>query len=209
MDYNDLVSYISDYAARTDTATINNVPNFVTLATATFNHGLGAQFSPLRVREMLTTTTLTPNGDGEVTLPSDYLQFRAVTSDASINRNLTGITPDFATQQYAGWGAGLSNNFTLIGNTLKVFPLSSSDVVVLYYQKIPDINGTDTSNWLLAKNPNAYLHGGLLQLAIYTKDDNLFQRSAALMQSCIDGLMAEDVLAQYSRAGTSMGMVTP
>lgn len=209
MNYSDLVTYISDYAARSDTATVNNVPLFIEFSTAMFNHGMGEQFSPLRVREMLATTSLTPNGDGEVTLPSDYLSFRAVTSDASIARNLTGITPDFSTQNYAGSGAGLSNNFTLVGNVLRGYPQSSSDVTLLYYQKIPDINDTNTSNWLLAKQPTAYLHAGLLQLAIYTKDDNLFSRSAALVQSIMDGLRAEDVLAQYARGGATMGMITP
>lgn len=207
MNYTDLVSYISDYAARSDSATVGNVPLFIELSTAMFNHGQ-FDFKPLRTREMLTTATLTPSS-GSFSLPDDYLQFRTFTSDESIPRNLTPIAPDFATEQYAGYGAGLANNFTIIGSTVYLYPSSDTDVMLSYYAKIPDLSASNLSNWLLAKQPNAYLHAGLLQLAIYTKDDGLFQRSAALVRDAVAGLDTEEFLANFARAGANMGMVTP
>lgn len=210
MDYAGLQTSIQNWSARSDAETIAEIPTMIGFAEDGFNHGIPERtIAPLRVREMLDTTALTPNGDGEVTLPDDYLQFRAVTSDASIARDLTGIAPTFATQNYAGSGAGLSNNFTLIGNVLKGYPMSSSDVTLLYYQKIPSLSVSNTTNWLLAKMPSLYLHASLLQVGLFTKDNELIQRSAALVASMIDGLNATDQLSQYSRAGTNMGMLTP
>lgn len=207
MNYSDLSGYIADYAARTDAATVGNVPLFIELSTVMFNHGQ-LNMKPLRVREMLTTSTLSPVG-GVVSLPADYLSFRTITSDEATPRNLTPISPDFSTQQYAGSGSGLSNNFTIVGNSLTLYPSSGTDVTISYYQKIPDLSIGNPSNWLLAKQPSAYLHAGLMQLAIYIRDDKLYERSAAFVADAVEGLNAEDFLANYARAGSSMGMVTP
>jgi hypothetical protein len=207
MDYAALQTAVSDWAARSDTATVAAVPSLIDMATAMFNHGQ-QQMVPLRTREMLTSATLTPT-NGVVTLPADYLQFRSVVSNASFIRDLEYVAPDFANVQFADGAAGLSTSFTIVGNSLNVYPISGSDVLLSYYQKIPDLSGSNTSNWLLAKFPNIYLHASLLQLAMYVKDDNLFQRSAALITSMIDGLMTEELMANYARTGTRMRILTP
>lgn len=207
MDYAGLQSAITAWSGRTDSDTTAAIPSLIDLATAMFNHGQ-QNMAPLRTREMLATVTLTPV-NSVVTLPSDYLQFRTVVSDYSTRQDLQYVAPDFANVQFADGAAGVANSFTIIGSSLYVYPLSSSDVDLLYYQTIPDLSVSNTSNWLLAKQPNAYLHGALLQLAMYTKDNTLFQRSAALLQTIIDGLMVEEVLANYAKAGTRMRMLTP
>lgn len=207
MDYAGLQSAIAAWSARSDGDTVGAIPSFIELSTAMFNHGQ-QNMAPLRTREMLTTATLTPT-NGVVSLPADYLQYRTVVSNASTIRDLEYVAPDFANVQFADGAAGLSTSFTIIGNSLNVYPISSSDVLLTYYQTIPDLSDSNTSNWLLAKQPNLYLHAGLLQLSMYTKDDTLFQRSAAMIQTIIDGLMIEELLANYSKVGTRMRMLTP
>lgn len=206
MNYAGLQAAISDWSLRTDITTAA-VKSFIDLSTAMFNHGQ-QNMVPLRTREMLASATLTPT-NGVVTLPADYLQYRGVVSNASPIRDLQYVAPDFANVQFADGAAGLSTSFTIVGNSLKVYPISGSDVILSYFQAISDLSDTNTSNWLLAKQPNLYLHAGLLQLAMYTKDNDLFQRSAALIQSVIDGLTVEETLANYARTGSRMRMVTP
>lgn len=209
MNYSDLQASVTNWAARSDSLTVAEVPNFIAFATDSFNHGIPERtIAPLRVREMETTVDLTP-ASGVCTLPDDYLQYRRVVELASIRRELTYIAPSYADQQYPDRAGGLACNFTITGSSLYTFPVSEADIELLYYRTIPALSNDDTSNWLLAKLPALYLHASLYHLGMFTKDNELIQRSAAQVASMIDGLNMTGLLAVYARAGTRMGMRTP
>lgn len=205
MDYTALRTAIADWSARSDLTAV--IPDFIAFATDMFNHGQ-ADMAPLRVREMLSVTSLTPTS-GTVTLPSDYLQYERVVEVSSQRRELKFINMNFSDQQYPLRQAGTPYTFTIVGNSLTAFPTTSNNLELTYWQRIPDLSASVTSNWLLAKVPAIYLHAGLMQVALYTKDDALFQRSAAMVRDIVNGLMAQDMLANYSKAGTNMRMMTP
>ncbi|WP_104662849.1 phage adaptor protein [Ensifer adhaerens] len=207
MDYAGLQAALADWAARTDvTATI---PSFVEFSTAMFNHGIPDKgVAPLRVREMEAIATLTPSS-GAVTLPADYLQYIRVVEDASIRRELKFVTATYTDQAYPDRAGGLACDFTIIGSSLTMYPVSGNDIELTYFQAIPALSDSNTSNWLLAKQPSLYLHAGLMQLALYTKDNDLFSRSAALVTMIIDGLNATNELAIYARAGTRVQGIAP
>ena len=207
MNYSQLKTALADWSARTDLTSY--LTDFIDFATAGFNHGIPQSgIAPLRVREMETTEDLTPVS-GVCTLPSDYLQYRRVVELASIRRELSYVTPSYSDQQYPDRAGGLACDFTIIGSSLYTFPVSENDIELTHFEKIPDLSDSATSNWLLAKHPSLYLHAGLLQVAMFTKDNNLFSRSAALVASMIDGLNATNELANYARAGTRMKGMTP
>lgn len=134
--------------------------DFITLTTDGFNYGSQAM-SPLRVREMVAVTSLAPTA-GACTLPTDYLEYRRVVEEASIRRDLRYIAPTAVEQAYADRAGGLACDFTIIGSSLLMFPVSSNDIELTYYQKIPALSSGNTTNWLLTKHPTLYLHGGLM-----------------------------------------------
>ena len=206
MDYAALKTKIADWSARSDISA--SIPDFISFATDMFNYGQGNDMKPLRMRDMIAVTSLTPT-NGTVTLPSDYLQYERVVEAASIRRELKYITPNFSDQQYPVRQAGSAATFTIVGNSLTAFPITSNNIELTYWQKIPDLSDSVTTNWLLADWPSLYLHAALMQVGLYTKDDALFNRSAALVKNMMDGLMAQDTLSSYSKAGTNMRMVTP
>lgn len=205
MNYAGLKTALADWSARTDLTAY--IPDFIEFSTAMFNHGQQGMV-PLRVREMEATSSLTP-ASGSVTLPTDYLQYIRVVEKKSIRRELKYIVPSYADQQYPDRASGSAIDFTIIGSSLTMYPVSTTDIELVYYQKIPDLSDSATTNWLLTKQPNLYLHAGLMQLAMFVKDNELFSRSAALVTATIDGLNASDVLANYARAGTRMQGMTP
>ena len=51
-------------------------------------------------------------------------------------------------------------------------PTGDTDVVLTYYQKIPALSDTQTTNWLLTKSPDLYLYSTLLEAAPYLRDDD-------------------------------------
>lgn len=176
--------------------------DFVRLTTDTFNLGTDGM-APLRIREMIAVETLTPV-DGVCTLPADYLQYRRVVQLASIRRELQQIAPSAADQRYSDRAAGPGQDFTIVGNSLQAFPTGNTDIELTYYQKIPQLVADGDTNWLLTMHPNLYLHGGILQVAIFRRNDELITRSLAFMNSYVAGLRNSGEMAEAPRAVTRM-----
>ncbi len=237
MNYSDLQAAVARWAAReTDTDVTGEIPLLIELTTAMFNHGQDGMAPALRTREMevsvlLTSSsanylvleddgssfmTLGPESDSAEEaiglayhLPSDYLQYITVGEMASIFRQLNYVATSYTNVRYADRAGGLARDFVISGENIFVFPVSSNDIALNYYAKIPDLSDDNTSNWLLAKQPSVYLHGALLQLGLFLRDDDLVTRSAAFVKATIDGLMTEEFMSKYARASVRMGMITP
>jgi hypothetical protein len=198
--YADLVTAISsDWPARSDIASAADT--FIQLAEAIFN-------SKLRMRQMEATTTLTPVSN-LCTLPTDYIEYKRVVEVASIRRPLTYITEDAADRLYPDRAAGLACNFTIMGSQLQAFPLSSNDIELTYYQKIPGLTSSNTTNWLLTAHPNAYLHACLLYVGEYIKDADRIATESQFLQSYIDVMMSAETRSKFGNAGVTLTGCTP
>jgi hypothetical protein len=209
MNYSQLVSSVESWSARSDSATVNEIPNFIAFAEDSFNHGMPERgIAPLRVREMLVTDDITMT-DGVGTIPDDYLQYLSAQSVASTPRPLAYSAPVYNEYAYADGAAGLSNSFYINAASLYVYPLSDSDVRMTYYGKIPSLSVSNTTNWLIEKMPTLYLHGALLHLGLFVRDNELLARSQALVAAGIDGLNMTDALGRYAQTGSRMRMITP
>ncbi len=203
--YSELLTAIEDWSVRPDLTSY--IPDFVTLATAMFNVGQQG-VKPVRTREMEEVATLSPTS-GVFTVPSDYLQYRRVVELASWRRELHYIAPSYAEQAYGDRPSGQPRDFTIIGSSLYAFPTTANDLELTYYQQIPNLSVSNTTNWLLTKAPHIYLHGGLFQLAMFISDNDLLQRSTAILVSAIDGLNQQDEMGNYARAAVRMPGVRP
>lgn len=174
--------------------------DFVTLATSMFNNGMD-NIPAVRTRDMETVTSLTPVS-GVCTLPSDYLQYRRVVEKNSARRDLEYLTPIQADVMYPYGDSGNSSFFTIVGNSLKMYPVSTNDIELTYYATIPDLSDSNTTNWLLTKHPSLYLHACLMQLAIFRRDDDLLARSTQITAALITGVNNSNLLANYAKAGS-------
>lgn len=199
--FSDLKTAIADWADVNDVSD-TVLGDMVSLSTDLFNYGSDA-FPALRMLEMNEVASLT-NTDGACTLPTDYLQYRRVVEMMSIRRNLEYVACTTVEQFYADRASGLSNTFTIIGDTLYMYPVSSNTIELTYYQKIPHLSDSNTTNWLLTKHPGLYLHAGLYQLGLYRRDDALGQRSIAMINGLIRGLGRSNFSAEFARATTRL-----
>lgn len=199
--YSSLKSSIADWMqGRTDLAP--TVDDFIDLAEAEFNR-------VLRVREMEAYDDLTLDSNGEATLPTDYLAWRTVTAKTNPRRELDFVAPSYIEDVYGDRPSDLPEVFTIRGSTILVAPITTSDVRMDYYQKIPALSDSQTTNWLLEKMPNLYLHAALKHAAIYLDDDNLAQRYAALANASIQALTADDWSGRFNRASMRVSGPTP
>jgi hypothetical protein len=198
--YSDLVTAItSDWPARTDLAA--NVDQFIVLAEAIFN-------SKLRMRQMETTATLVPVSN-LCTLPTDYIEYKRVVEVASIRRPLDYITEDAADRLYPDRASGLACNFTILGTQLMAFPLSTNNIELTYYQKIPGLTSTNTTNWLLTAHPNVYLHACLLYVGEFIKDADRVATESQFLQSYFDLMSAVENRGKFGNAGVTLTGCTP
>jgi hypothetical protein len=199
--YTSLKSSITDWLqGRTDLAAV--VDDFIDLAEAEMNR-------VLRVRDMEASDDLTLDSNGEATLPTDYLAWRTVTALTSPRIEVEYATPSYIEDTYGDRGSGYPFVFTIRGSTILVLPISTYDVRLDYYQRIPALSDSNTTNWLLTKMPGLYLHLALKHAAIYLDNQGLAQQYAMLAQSDLDALQRDDQIGRYSRARARVSGPTP
>lgn len=171
--------------------------DFISLAEAYFNLNL-------RVRQMETSTDLTPDGDGVCTLPTDYIEAKRVVELASIRRALEYITEDAADDYYPTRSADLACHYMILGSELTALPISSNDIELSYYQAIPALSDSNTTNWLLTKSPNLYLHTCLMYAAEWLHENDEVAKEAALVARFVDLLQGADNRGKFGNAGMTL-----
>jgi hypothetical protein len=150
--YSELQTAVQNWLDRTDLS--SRVPEFIALAEAKFNRRL-------RVRQQLTTTSLSPSS-GSASLPSDYLEWKRVTWEGSPQRELEYVEPTYLVQAYPDSPSDTPRFFTIEGANLKIRPVSSTSITLAYYEKIDALTDQATTNWLLTAHPDVYLFGALV-----------------------------------------------
>lgn len=161
----------------------------------------------LRVAQMETSATVTLTSNVGA-LPSNYLQWRRVRSNASPIRLLKWADPDWVAQNYPDTATEDASFFTIIGTNISTAPPSTPDILLDYYRTIPDL-ATNSTNWLLTRSPSAYLYGSLKHLAVMIDDDARVATFDGLLKEAMAGLMSADVLSRHGRAVARVAGVTP
>jgi len=202
--YSTLVSAVQEWMSkRSDIATGGTgntlIDDFIRLTEDDFNR-------LLRVREMETSTDKTPDSSGQFTLPTDYLEIRAMVSKNTPRRELSVIDLMQAENLYGYRESDLPDHYTITGSTITILPVSTTDVTLYYYKKIPALYTSNTSNWLLVKQPAAYLYGCCRHAAAWMKDADDESANLSRFMGYISALRADDDAGRWGRAAVrSMG----
>lgn len=197
--FSELKSAIRNWNRDRDLSTY--AEEFIALAEAYFN-------SELRVREMEEVADLTPSSN-VCTLPSDYIEYITVVEKASTRRPLTMITKAVAEQYYPTRESGLSCHFMIVGSELTALPLSSNDIELTYFEQIPALSDANTTNWLLTKMPNLYLHASLMYAAEFVDDAEQIAKESAIVERFVGYLHAQDQRGKFGSAQMQLTGPTP
>jgi hypothetical protein len=168
--YADLQSAAADWINRADLTAV--IPTFITLAEAKFNR-------ELRLRDMIVRAEATTSNEF-VAVPADFLENYSLElnmADIGPQQSLAFIGPLEAKVLKANKITGLVRYYTIIDGAFELLPAptTDTDVILTYYQKIPALSDTATTNWLLTKSPDLYLYSTLLEAAPYLRDDDRMQ----------------------------------
>ena len=183
---NDLVAAVVGWLERSDVATV--AVDWVTLTEARLNR-------ILRVNRMIKRASATITDEFSA-LPSDFLAPRSMRLSAGDKRLLQYFTPEQMGEFKAGTPSGELLAYTIVGNEFEYGPAVPADgapvVVLTYFSTIPALATGESTNWVLARYPDAYLHGCLAEAGAYLNDDDLIARSGRMFEAAINAMQDED-----------------
>lgn len=178
-----LKTAIMTWAERTDLSTI--MTDVLSLTDARIRKDLAAQ--SVRVRDMEVVTDLAPSS-GVVTLPTNFLAMKRVLALTSPVRRLEYKPQDWLDEAYPDSAEGSPSFYTIVGSSLSMFPVTSSDIRITYYAYPTPLSDDDPTNWLLTKFPDIYLYGGLVELELYTGATENVAKWLAGYRAALDGV---------------------
>ena len=154
------------------------VPEFIALFEAAANRRL-------RVREQEASANLTPSS-GAAALPADYLSWRRVTWSGPTRLELEYVHPSYLQAAYPSAPSDVPRIFTIEGSTLKVRPVNDTALEFEYFQKVPALSDSVSSNWLLSAHPDLYLFGSLVEAEMFGVNDERAPRFRSSARSSRD-----------------------
>lgn len=165
-NYSDLKSAVADWLVRSDLT--SRIPDFIALAEARINR-------ELRVREMIATETGTVSSQ-TLAIPSDFVEALRFTLDTASDIPLEYRPFEDAERRNAGNSSGQPAMFAVVGSEFRLYPTPDSDYTYTldFYQRVPALSDTNTTNWLLTKAPDLYLFGALAEAAPFLLDEAWF-----------------------------------
>lgn len=159
----------------------------------------------LRVRQM----------EGEATsvaseymdLPNDFVELRDIQWQGSPRRQLSYVTPEYADLYDSSGAAGTPRYYTIVGNQIRLVPApdATTTIRISYWQKVPALSGSNTTNWLLTAFPDAYLYGCLLHARMFVSDEGRAAAIDAGWQRVMQELQAS---GRKSNTGGSLAVKT-
>ena len=188
--FSELKSSIADYLDRSDLTAI--IPDFIRLAETQMNR-------VVRDRRMLQRSTAEVDSQFSQ-LPSDFLEMLNLQVNGSSIKGLEFRSPsalDAERPFLSQYGEPVF--FSIVGETLEVLPNPNGavyDLELLYYQSIPALSDSQTTNWVLTNHPDLYLFGALKQSAPYLKNDERLPIWNSLFAQALEELRIQDDRSQ-------------
>lgn len=184
--YGDLKQAIQDWTQREDLS--QRTGDFIALVESDLNHRL-------RVREMLTRDTFSADAQYE-TLPTDFLEMSRLTiTSTTPDKELRFLTPQMMSEMRdMNSTSGEPIYYSIVGDEVEFLPTPADTYTVerLYFAEITALSDTNTSNWVLANHPEAYLHGCLAHAYTFVFDESRAAVHDAEYQKAIETIIRSD-----------------
>ena len=197
----ELHTAVANWLNRSDLT--DRIPEFITLAEASFNRNL-------RTRDMLVRSTASVTSQ-YVAIPTDFLEMMNIEiTSISPPKRLIYITSDRSDdyREKNSNKTGTPDYYTIEGISIQLFPTPDTSLTIQlsYYQDIPPISGLADSgnNWLLLAHPDVYLYGTLMQASPYLMDQEKTQVWDGLLARSMQELQMSDEKSRY--AGGTLNM---
>lgn len=199
--YTELKTAIANWLNRDDLTAV--IPDFIALTEADIQR----KVRHWRMEERSTATL-----DARYTqLPDGFLEAVRFHLDVD-ERPIELLTPLALQQRRQGNSdaGGKPQFYAIIAGQIEVWPTPDGSYTgeLYYYARTATLSGSVATNWVLEHFPDAYLYGALVHAAPYLVDDQRIGTWAALYQSAIDGINANNDKAKFGGSGLRLQVNT-
>lgn len=187
-NYTELQTAVADWAARGDSSFTGRAADFIRL-------GEERIWRDLRVSQMILTSALTiPGGSNSVALPSNWLEFKRITS---AGQDRIEYLDAETLQEHLEYGD--PTKYSIEGGNLLYGQTPSADLELTarYYARADYLSVTAT-NWLLTASPSVYLFSALLESAVFLKNSAKAGEYGTLYEKAIEAIESSDRAAMAS-----------
>ena len=196
--YSALKSSVADWLNRDDLTSV--IPDFISLAEAQMERRLPTQKMVKRANATIDTPFSA--------LPADFLSAKSLvlTSTAPVQPLIFLTEDELDSKKYVYRATGKPIYFALVGNQIEVLPApdTSYTAELTYVATLAKLSDSNTSNWILARHPDVYLYGALLQAAPYLRDDERVATWSALYETAVNDIMLQNERAAFSQGRAAM-----
>lgn len=196
LTFDTLKTQIADFLNRDDLT--SQIPTFILLAEAAINRDL-------RHWQMEARTSTTIDARYE-DLPTDFLEFRRVTIEGKRQLDLLSQAKMLELREINNNTGGRPQYYSVTGGQIEVYPSpdASYDAEFLYFQRIPELSDSQTTNWLLTDSPDVYLYGALMHSAPYLQEDPRLAVWVGLYNGAMQRLNESSSSGLYGGSGLTM-----
>lgn len=190
MNYVELQTAVANFLNRSDLYA--SIPTFIVLTEAHMSRRL-------RVRPMIAIAQDAAVASEFQTLPGDFAGPLSVT--LSTGETLDNLAPDAmnAKKFLNSEETRTPDSYAIVGTQIQFNPVPSAVLtcVLSYWANIPALSVSNTSNWLLAAHPDAYLYGALVEAGLYLTGDRRVGIWTQRFSQALDEIEAADRLESY------------
>jgi len=170
MNYSELVNAARQYADRNDIEVSNNFPTFFLMVESKINRVLATREQSARAY------TRTVTDQEYYALPVDYSGMRdiqlntALPTEAHSRKPMNYLTPELMNVYQE---LDLSKiYYTIIANQIQIYPTQESGytIEIIYFQNVPPLTESNTTNWLSDSHPDIYISGLIAEVEMFAKN---------------------------------------
>jgi len=192
----ELKTNIADFLNRDDLTSA--IPTFIALAEAQINRDL-------RHWKMQSRTSFTIDSEFE-DLPADWLETISLNAGNKYPLKLASRETIADKRMGNEDTAGTPEYYAHIADKFEFYPTPDDTYTgdLLYFQKVPALSDSNTTNWLLSHSPDVYLYGSLIHTAAYLQEDARAGTWAQLYGAAVQKLNLSSDSATMSGSGLVM-----
>lgn len=185
--YAELKTSIATWLFRAgETQTEAYIPDMIRMAEAEFNR-------VLRVDDMTFVSTSLAVTDGVADLPVGTRSLHSVRETGSEHYQIKPKPID-EIERYEDLNTGFYQFYARYGGQLHFWPRKTGAVRLRGLQEIPALSDSNTTNWLLQKHPDLYLHQSLACGEAFNMNDTRIAIWKAMAGAAIDQINDEDAM---------------
>lgn len=200
MNYADLMDLSRAYTDRYDNEVENNLDNFIVLVEAQVNR-------LLKTREQSCRAYVNTVADKEYySLPPDWAGMRDIrisdpspTSGSFKTTHLSLLDPVLFDEKRNGPDDG-GCYYCVISNQIQIYPVQDAGLTIemVYFQRVPSLNSTNTTNWISDDHPDIYVAGMSAEISLFAKDYPAATGWSDRMAAAVDQLDNVDWVERWS-----------